>query len=199
MTCGTVCGHLKIILAFCNISYRGYNPSLFEWCCKSNVCSVVSEEVHKYHDSCRVRSRNHWRGLGPDRMRQDWGDSEEDSQRWLTPLFLTFKLEKLQEHFFLSLFLFLLLLFSFFSPSFAGLGLVLTLYWTNYSDSQRKLLSGGHYLRWFYLRDNFGYSVIHCFFPFKPPPPFFFSAFAVWFVAKLVTDESVFLSMFKPS
>lgn len=119
MTCGTVCGHLKIILAFCNISYRGYNPSLFEWCCKSNVCSVVSEEVHKYHDSCRVRSRNHWRGLGPDRMRQDWGDSEEDSQRWLTPLFLTFKLEKLQEHFFLSLFLFLLLLFSFFfSPLF---------------------------------------------------------------------------------
>lgn len=37
-----------------------------------------------------VRSRNYWRGLGPDRMRQDYGDSEDDSQRWLTPLFLTF-------------------------------------------------------------------------------------------------------------
>lgn len=55
------------------------------------------------------------------------------------------------DSFFLSLFLFLLLLLLLFSlvppPSFSGLGLVLTLYWTNYSDSQRKLLSGGHYLR----------------------------------------------------
>lgn len=69
--------------------YRGL---LFECCCESDVAYVccVSEEVCKYHDSCRVRSRNHWRGLGPDRARQDCGDSEEDSQRWLTPPFLTF-------------------------------------------------------------------------------------------------------------
>lgn len=71
-------------------------------------------------------------------------------------------LEKLQGH--------LILCSWFLYPS---LDLVLTLCWTNYSESERKLLSWGRYLRWFLFRDDFGSSMIHCFHPFKPPPPRF--------------------------
>lgn len=51
------------------------------------ICVV---KVPKNHDKCRVSSRDGCRGPGPDRTSQDCGDSEEDLQRWLTPLFLTF-------------------------------------------------------------------------------------------------------------
>lgn len=58
------------------------------------------------------------------------------------------------------------------------LALVLTLCWTNYSESEMKLLSLGHYLIWFLFRDDFGYCMIHCFHPFTPHPPII-PAFAV--------------------
>lgn len=141
-------------------------------------------KVCKYHDSWGVRSRNYVRGLGPDRVMQDCGDIEADSLRWLTPPpvwpFLvreTGRTLLFFVQFFFSFFIITPLLVWYYAP-------LNQLFWVR----KEAVVSGSlpemiPFKRWLWLQHE---SLLPSTYASLPP-----LVFPVWFVAKLVTDESV--------